>query len=326
MPILQQGAIMIRGFFWCAVSLFLICACGGRGPSSPVAHPSVSTVEDGEALIESGDIAGARSVFEEIVAADGGNARALYYLGFCLSNLGDVEGAITRYESALRLDSSLNEARLNLSLARLEKGDITGAVAILEEAVAQEPDAADAQLNLAYAFEAAGDRDRAREGFEKAATLDPEDPDPLLALGTMAMDDRRFDEARKYYEQARQVAPEDGVAAFNLAQVLIEKKETARAVELLVSIPKLESDGGLMATAGIYLARLKEEELALDLYRAAVSADPPWPEAHILLGNALARKGDFQQAAGHFEKYLEIDPDSPRAEAARQGLEACRKR
>ena len=51
--------------------------------------------------------------------------------------------------------------------------------------------------------------------------------------------------------------------------------------------------------------------------------DDSYPRAHILLANALARGGQFAEAAVHFEKFIALAPEAPEADAARKGLEVC---
>ena len=80
----------------------------------------------------------------------------------------------------------------------------------------------------------------------------------------------------------------------------------------------------MLATAGVLLARYDEDDRAIALYRSAIDRSDDYAPAHLMLANALARKKAFEEAAGHYERFLALAPDAPEAETARQRLEACR--
>ena len=102
-------------------------------------------------------------------------------------------------------------------------------------------------------------------------------------------------------------------------------KKIDEATAVLTSMPNLElSDAVTLTTAGVLLARFDKDTEAIALYEAALSRDDSFPGAHILLANALARIGRFADAAGHFEKFIELAPEAKEAAAAAKGLEICR--
>ena len=102
-------------------------------------------------------------------------------------------------------------------------------------------------------------------------------------------------------------------------------KKIDEATAVLTSISNLSpGDAFTLTTAGMLLARFDKDAEAIALYEAALSRDDTFPRAHILLANALARIGRFADAAGHFEKFIELAPESQEADAARKGLEICR--
>ena len=52
---------------------------------------------------------------------------------------------------------------------------------------------------------------------------------------------------------------------------------------------------------------------AIEVYRAAINADPNFADAHNNLGNALTMTERVEEAAGHYRRALEIDPNNARA-------------
>lgn len=51
---------------------------------------------------------------------------------------------------------------------------------------------------------------------------------------------------------------------------------------------------------------------AAGAYRAAIKADPDFSDAHSNLGNALVDDGKIEDAIGHDQKALDIDPNNAR--------------
>ena len=146
------------------------------------------------------------------------------------------------------------------------------------------------------------------------------------ALADLARRNGKLDVALEWYTHAEERAPGEPLAAIGKAQVLLELKRDDDAAAALISVGKMDAaDATALTTAGMLLAKVGRDTDAIDLYRAAIAKDEELPRAHVLLANALARATRFDEAAVEFEKYLEISPDAKDAEAARKGLEACRK-
>jgi tetratricopeptide (TPR) repeat protein len=309
----------------CFAVALLACACGGARPDT--SGEPAGSIEDGETLIERGEWAAAAELFARITAESPDSARAFYYLGLCREQLGDAEAAERNYREAIRLDGGLLEARNNLGLILLEAGDLAGAEAELAAFLEKRPGDAAAHYNYGLVMDAMGRANGAREQLEKAHELDPEDPDPLIGLGDLAREGGDRERALDLYRRARETAPEDPVALLEAGRLLLELERFDEAAKTLAEISKTADAGAAeITTAGMLLARFDRDREAIELYRAAVEKDGSYATAHLLMANALARRGEWKEAAGSFERYLELAPDSPEAEAAQKGLEVCREK
>jgi hypothetical protein len=80
-----------------------------------------------EALVEAGDLEGARVLGEQLVAADAANAGARNLLGFLAHREGRLIEAQLQFEHALALDPEDADARANLEAVRAELGALYGA-------------------------------------------------------------------------------------------------------------------------------------------------------------------------------------------------------
>ena len=66
------------------------------------------------------------------------------------------------------------------------------------------------------------------------------------------------------------------------------------------------------------LAELGQTTLAVAAFRGALALHPDFPDAHYHLALALEQQGEADEARAHWRCFLELSPDSPWAETARQ--------
>ncbi len=308
------------------LTFWLLTACGGAETKneSPSQEGS-STIEEGETLIEQGEIAAAAQVFEQIISKESGNAKAHYYLGMTKKNLGDPAAAEEHYRLAIGYDANLPAAHNNLGLLLLEKGDLVHAESELNTYLRQRPDDAAAHFNYGLVLEAQGDAAKAKEHYEKSSELDPEDSSPLLGLGDLARRADNLEGALLLYRKGKQLAPDSPEFAIKEGQTLLDLKRLDEGITVLETLPNLtESGPNILATAGVLLAKFDEDDRAISLYRAALAKDDSYAVAHLLLANALARKKQFAEAAGHYERFLAVAPNAPEVPTVKKRLEACK--
>jgi cytochrome c-type biogenesis protein CcmH/NrfG len=118
---------------------------------------------------------------------------------------------------------------------------------------------------------------------------DPTNLDALIKLGNLSMDSNRFEEAIDAYSRALKIDPANTNVRVDMAVCYRRTGRSDRAVE--------------------------EIELAIE-------KDPTHATAHMNLGVILAY--DFaknEEAAKHFERFLELSPNAPNAQQIRQEIE-----
>jgi tetratricopeptide (TPR) repeat protein len=59
---------------------------------------------------------------------------------------------------------------------------------------------------------------------------------------------------------------------------------------------------------------------AISEYRAALETYPTWPEGQFNVALLCGEAGDYDEAVEHMQYYLELVPDAPNAQAARDKL------
>ena len=153
--------------------------------------------------------------------------------------------------------------------------------ALLEKA----PEVYQAHYNIALALEQKGDWAGSAAALEKYVAQDPENAEAILKLAT-ALD--RSGETLPLYEKSASLDPENPITAFNL---------------------------------GLAMFQSGNNEQAASHFRRSLDLDATLADSHYMLGHVLLRQGDAAGARQSYEKFLELAPDSPNADAAREAVE-----
>src|SRR5262249_24327543 len=186
----------------------------------------------------------------------------------------------------------------------------------------------------------AKDFDAAITNFTKASELDPKQvavwaqlADAYVASSqkkTGADFDSGMAKGIDAYQKAIELNPTDAATHNNFAIALGKarkfddmQKELQKAAEL-----NPQGAGGYFYNMGAMLTNAGQSEAAIEAFKKAISVDPNHAEAHYQLGVALTAKmtmnGDKPvPAPGTVEalqKYLQLSPTGPNAEAAKQLL------
>jgi tetratricopeptide (TPR) repeat protein len=69
-----------------------------------------------------------------------------------------------------------------------------------------------------------------------------------------------------------------------------------------------------------YAFKEKDEEKAIREYMAALAVYPTWPEGQFNLATLAGEKKYYELAVMHMKEYLELVPDSPDAQAAKDSI------
>lgn len=173
----------------------------------------------------------------------------------------------------------------------LAAGNYDGAIALLQDLLEKAPEVHQIHFNLALAYEKKGDFEHAAEQFRAFLEKEPDYFDANFGLANALSRLNQGEEAIAYYEKSTEIQPENAVAFFNLG-----------------------------------LARFQSDRLepAAEAFTDCLRIDPTFADAHYMLGNISLRNKDTEAARKSYEKFLELAPDSPNAEAARQALESLK--
>ena len=176
--------------------------------SAPVGSGAViDTTRAASAAFTTGDLASARTKYEEALARTPHDPEALNNLGLVLERQGEIDAAVEKFSQAVTLASSRWAYHFNLAHAegRLEHWD--RAIAGYRTAAGLFPEDYATQYNLALALRKKGDEPAAITAFEKAIVLAPGEPTFHLALGTSLEAVGKPIDAVREYQRYLDMAP-----------------------------------------------------------------------------------------------------------------------
>ncbi len=188
-------------------------------------------------------------------------------------------------------------------------------VETIEEGIEKAEDPLDLIYQLARMYREKGDDAKADELAVRATIVRPEDARPQLVLSAHLGRKGDFEGALAAAERAVELAPDDYQALLRKAEVLIElgfregdSEMVGRGREIAEGVLAEEPSnaGALFVIAKLHLADKRPED-AIQALRAAIDVKPGWPEAHFLLGTALAAAGERTAARTELARALELD-------------------
>ena len=199
------------------------------------------------------------------------------------------EGRLLAQSDRVRFDPRSGQMVLALDTGGLERAASATLATGLVRPLA--PPAEQAETWFERASEWDGDPaqwEDAIEAYRRVVAIDPTYAAAWNNLGLLLHRMGRYDDAERAYEAA-----------------LVED---AHCCEAAYNLGSLHEDRG-------------DVEAAIGDYRQALGMSPDYADAHFNLAGALARSGRSDEAARHWQRYLELDSGSPWARIARAHLE-----
>ena len=142
--------------------------------------------------------------------------------------------------------------------------------------------------------------------LEHAAALDSFDSQLQMRLARKRLENGNPQQAEAAWREAMQVNPSDPAPRQALLQFLIEQNRFDEAYTLTeASLKYSPKDANLLVDHGILALKFDHADQAVADWTRAAEIDPNQMLAHLYLAHELDREGQAQQAASHYQSYLE---------------------
>ena len=146
-------------------------------------------------------------------------------------------------------------------------------------------------------------------------------PNELAQAAAQLEDDGRLDEAGEFYRAALAAGGASAEINFRLAELLYRQGELAAARERYYAAIELDEDFvEARANLGCVLSEMGQRELAVAAFEGALAFHADYADAHYHLARTLDDLARRDEAEAHWLAFLELSPDSPWADHARQRL------
>jgi tetratricopeptide (TPR) repeat protein len=195
------------------------------------------------------------------------------------------------------------QAEADRANALLDQGRYGEALAAFQDLSAKHPEVLQLSLNIGTCLLKMDLLDGAEAEFK--AVLDKALPaagdekkdlasgvKALSGLGEVAARRGDMEAAKGHFARALELAPQDHLSALNIGEVLFSNQNV---------------------------------EEAITYYELAARIKKDWPKPHLRLGYAYLNRGKYDKSLDSFNKFLELDPQSPEAAQVKNMIETLGK-
>ena len=236
------------------------------------------------ALELQGKAAEAETAWREVLKASPTNAEAYAHLGFLEGRQERYKEAVPLYRKALALDPAMPGLKMNLGLALFKSGALQEAIDTFNPLLKSDATSSEEALRLTTLIGIA------RYGLGQYAAAVPE-------LKEAAAGDSQNLPFRLMLAQSCLASKQYECVLDTYHEILLLNAESAEADML----------------AGEAMDEMKDHAGAIQQFRAAVKADPKFPNVHFGLGYLLWSQSQYEEAAQEFQAELVNVPDDVQA-------------
>jgi tetratricopeptide (TPR) repeat protein len=227
---------------------------------------------------------------------------------------GDAMAATISVRQALTVDPKSSAAHMAMGDLYLFQKDVKQATEEYKQAADLAPIRSTERLKYAAFKSAMGDAEETRRIANEMTRQVPDYLPGWVLLAELASKDKKYDEALSLLENVFGRDPEYVDGRRLQSEVLIEKGETKKAVQVLEQLDKAYSGVPLIKyqLARAYLKNNNPNQAKLALEQA-ISSNPGYLDAVLLLAEVNIRTGHSESAIEPLTRVLRINPEQRRA-------------
>ncbi|KAK7114783.1 BBSome complex member BBS4-like isoform X2 [Littorina saxatilis] len=199
-----------------------------------------------------------------------------------------------------------------LGKIHLMEGDIKQAIEIYRAAVEYSPENPDLLTTLGLLYMQVGQFQKAFENLGNALTFDPTHTKAIMAAGSMMQNHNDFDVALTKYRIAAVNTPESPPLWNNIGMCFFGKKKYVAAISCLKRANYLAPfDWKILYNLGLVHLTMQQYASSFHFLSAAINLRPKMGPLYMLLGVALSRLEDPENAHQSYEQALKLDAKDP---------------
>lgn len=290
--------------------------------------PAEREFSAGDALLQRGDLAGARTRFEAARRLDPRDPRPVFYLGEVARRQEQWADAERLFRDAITLRPTMAEAHAQLGAVLREQDRARDAVAALEAALRIQPSLGEAHHTLALCLEDQGDTTRATQEYRTATRILSSDPFPPLNLGLMLAGQPLAPGAptrAEALQSLREAVRRGGTNVSVLASAGPAFRRLGEARTAAETLERARAQGSPTASLLGELAQALwasgDRTVAEQRIGEAIALSPREASLRYLRGLMLAEAHQNARAVEEFRSVVQLDPEGPLAGRARARIQ-----
>jgi len=266
------------------------------------------------ALHQSGQLAQAKSLYQQVLQAQPRHADTLHLLGMLARQSGKLVQALELIGKSIEIQPNNFAAYSNLGNALSDLKRYPEAIASYDRAIALQPNHAEAYSNRGFTFAALKQYKEAVESYERATALKPDFVQAWCNLGNALLELKRYPQAIASYDRAIALKPDHADAWCNRGNALHALQEHAAAMASYQRAIAVQADhADAYCNCGNTLRVLKQQQEAIKYYDKAIALKPDHAEAYSNRGTALNDLLQHEQAIASYDQAIALRPDFAKA-------------
>jgi tetratricopeptide (TPR) repeat protein len=249
----------------------------------------------------------------------------LNYLGAYFAEHGYLPEAERRYRAALESNPDYYDSLTNLADVYRVTGRFPEAETLYRRAIGLGAPYADTYYNLGVTLRSLGKLGEAETVLVQAVGMNPGNAGIWFNLAWIYEQQGRLEPAEKAYYDTLRANPAYVEPRINLAALLVRRERYAEALEQAETAQRYApSHPAVLYLTGDILLKMRRYADAVQTFEKLASIQPAHPLVHTSLGLCFEGLGDQDRARAHFRSAIEVAPQNPYTNVARERLKISR--
>jgi predicted O-linked N-acetylglucosamine transferase (SPINDLY family) len=266
--------------------------------------------EQAQALHQRGQLAGARSLYEEILRVQSRHFGALHYLGVIAAQTNQAELAVELMAQSIQINQHNAMAFNNYGNALTAVRRHAAALDSYAKAIALNENYADAYYNRGIALFELAQYQAAVHSYDKAIALNGIQPEAFHNRGNALYRLEQYEAAQQSYRQAIALKSDYVEAHLNRGNALRELNQLEAALDSYNQAIALKADyAEAHSNRGNTLRELSQLEAALASCDRAIALQPDFADAYSNRGIVLKELKQWDAAIANYDEAIALRPD-----------------